>query len=59
VKVGVEVVGDEEVVVEELAGGFVDDEFLVEAVAVRCGVIGLGDILECHRLRAVGRTNPV
>ena len=48
VEVGVEVVGDEEVFVEKVGGRFVDDEFLVESVAVAGFVVGAGDVFESH-----------
>ena len=50
VEVGVEIVGDKEIFVEELAGGSVDYKFFVEAVAVRSFVVGLGDVFEGDRL---------
>ena len=59
VQVGVQVVGDEQVVVEQLGRGGVDDELLVEAVAVGGLVIGLGDVLDGDRLGAVGGAYPV
>ena len=59
VEVGVEHVGDVEVILEELACGSVDDELLVEAVAVRSHVVGLGDVLDGDRLGTVLRANPV
>ena len=46
VEVGVLVVGDEEVLVEKVAGGLVDNEFFVEAVAVRSLVVSLGDVFK-------------
>ncbi len=39
--------------------GGVGHEFLVEAVAVRCGVVGLCDVLDCHRLGSVAGAYPV
>lgn len=53
------IVGDEKVLVEKVAGGLVDNEFFVEAVAVRCLVICLGDVFEGYRLRTVGCADPV
>lgn len=48
VEVGMEVVGDEEIFVEKIAGGLVDDKFLVESVAMGCVIICTGDILDCY-----------
>ena len=48
VEIGVEIVGDKEIIVEELDRGFVDHEFLVEAVSMACLIVGLSDILDSH-----------
>ncbi len=59
VEVGMEVIGDEEIFVKEVARGLVDDELFIEAVAVRCCVVSLSDVFKRHALRAVGSANPV
>ncbi len=59
VEVGVKHIGDIEIVFKQLTGRRVDHELLIETVAVRCHVVGLGDILDCHRLRTVLSANPV
>ena len=59
VKVGVQVVGYKQVFVEQLTGRGINHEFLIETVAVGSIVVSLGDVLDCHRFRAMGGTNPV
>ncbi len=48
-EVGVQHVGDIEVIIEKLAGGGVDHELFIEAVAVRGHRVCLGDVLYGHR----------
>ena len=49
VKVGMEVVGDKEILVEQFAGRLVDYEFFVETIAMAGCIICLGDILDSYR----------
>ena len=48
-QVGMQVVGDEQVFVKEVTCGLVYYEFLIEAVAVRCVIVGLCYVLYGYR----------
>ena len=59
VQVGVEIVADLAVFVDALAVFGAQHELLLEAVAVRRAVVGVGDVVDRHRFRAVLLADPV
>ena len=58
-KIGVQVVGDEAILINPRVLCVVPNEFLAETIAERRLVVGLGDILYGDRLRAMILTDPV
>ena len=59
VKIGVQVVGDEAILIDSRVLCVVPNEFLAKTVAERRLVVSLGDILNGDRLRAMILTDPV